>query len=99
MRLGETPTVILSDFRLTQRRVKLIQSEEQPQFQKWKTNDFTSSSKFDEDIEDTEEFKIGEKKYLGHSMTDSYQGRGGFVIFIDLDQEEPLSDNTILGSV
>lgn len=74
--------------------MQVIRSKEQPEFPKWKTNELSASSSFDPEYEDTKEFMIGPNEFLMHSIDDSFEAKGGFVLFLDMNQEKALSDKT-----
>ena len=37
---------------------------------------------------------IGPNEFLMHSIDDSFEAKGGFVLFLDMNQEKALSDKT-----
>ena len=86
-KLITSPDFVVSDFLITTRRIKEIESSLYTTDKKWVTTNFSPfSDPFDEAIEDTTPFALDkEGNMVEWSEQNSYRELGGFTIQLEID--------------
>lgn len=85
--LVNSEVVVVSRFRITVRKLKLVPSL-RPPFLKWATNDFDPfADYYNSDYEDAAPITLTNGTKWEHKTTGSYRDLGGYVTQIDMSQQ------------